>query len=412
MPDRSLNLTDLLGPVDREQFFASYWERRPLVVRRGQPDRYAQLLTLDDIDRLLFAQEQRYPSVRLAKVGASFPRSSFTEDIAWGGSSFDGVIRPDALLAEYRNGATIIVDALHRAWKPLALLCKHIEAELNHPTQVNIYLTPPGAQGFGQHYDTHDAFILQTAGHKHWRIYESPLHLPLPSQPWDPARYPVGELIEEVNLQQGDLIYIPRGFVHEAMTSDAQSLHVTLGVNAYTWMDVFAELLARCRQDARFRESLPVGFGSPDGTSLDGTSPDGATPAMQARLAELATALAGMAGVEGLFARLDERFVDSRRPLLDGQIAAADRLAAVDRHTMLRRHPHIVFRLRADGDAVRLRFHGKELRFPAYVEPALRHIAEQPEVRVAALPGDLDDDGMLVLARRLVREGFLWPADV
>lgn len=406
MPDRSLNLTDLLGPVDRDQFFATYWERRPLVVRRGQSDHYAQLLTLEDIDRLLFAQEQRYPSVRLAKVGASFPRSSFTEDIPWGGSSFDGVIRSDALLAEYRAGATIIVDALHRAWKPLALLCKHLEAELNHPTQVNIYLTPPGAQGFGQHYDTHDAFILQTAGHKHWRIYEAPLRLPLPSQPWDPARYPVGELIEEVDLQQGDLIYIPRGFVHEAMTSDAQSLHVTLGINAYTWMDVFAELLNRCRQDARFRESLPVGFGD-----LDGTSPDGTAPAMQAKLAELATALAGIAGPEDLFARLDERFVDSRRPLLEGRIAAADRLAAIDRDTVLRRPPHVVFRLRADDHAVRLRFHGKELRFPAFVEPALRYIAEHLELSVGALPGDLDDDGKLVLARRLVREGFLWPAD-
>src|SRR3712207_7319840 len=39
-----------------------------------------------------------------------------------------------------------------------------------------------------------------------------------------------------------------------------------------------------------------------------------------------------------------------------------------------------VFRLHADGDAVRLRFHGKELRFPAFVEPALRFIAEHPEL--------------------------------
>ena len=196
MPDHAFGLTDLLGPVDREAFFATHWERRPLVVRRGRPEHYAGLLTLEDVDRLLFAQEQRYPSVRLAKVGASFPRASFTEDIPWGGSSFDGVIRTDVLLAEYRAGATIIVDALHRAWKPITLLCKRLEAELNHPTQVNIYLTPPDAQGFGQHYDTHDAFILQIAGRKHWRIYEAPLHLPLPSQPWDPNTYSVGELIE------------------------------------------------------------------------------------------------------------------------------------------------------------------------------------------------------------------------
>ena len=405
MPDHAFGLTELLGPVDRDEFFATSWEQQPLVVRRGRPDHYARLLTLEDIDRLLFAQEQRYPSVRLAKVSSSFPSSSFTETIPWGGSSFDGVVRTDRLLAEYRAGATIIVDALHRAWKPITLLCKNLEAELNHPTQVNIYLTPPAAQGFGQHYDTHDAFILQIAGGKHWRIYESALRLPLSSQPWDPTRYEVGPLIEEVDLEPGDLIYIPRGFVHEAMTSDTQSLHVTLGINAYTWMDVFAEALNRCRQDARFRESLPVGF----------SGPDGAAPAMeatmQATFAELATAFAEIAGVNELFARLDERFVDSRRPLLDGQIAAADRLAAIDGDTLLRRPAHVVFRLHADADGVRLRFQGKELRFPVFVEPALRRIAEQAEFRIGALPDDLDEDGKLVLARRLVREGFLWPAD-
>lgn len=397
----SLRLVELLGPIARDAFFDTYWERRPLVVHRGAADYYRSVLTLEDVDRLLFAHEQRYPAVRLAKVGAKFPPSGFSEDIPWGGGTFSGVIQPDALLAEYRNGATIIVDALHRTWQPISLLCKRLEVELNHPTQVNIYLTPANAQGFGQHYDTHDAFILQIAGHKHWRIYESPIELPLSSQPWDPDRYAVGELIEEVDLRPGDLIYIPRGFVHEAMTSDTQSLHVTLGISAYTWMDVFAEALSRCRRDPRFRASLPVGFGSLDG----------AAGAMQARFEELTRALGEVASAEELLATLDERFVNSRRPVLEGQIAAADRLAALSPETVVRRPSHIVFRLDSDGERVRLRFHGKELGFPAFVEPALRHACEQAEFRILALPGELDDASKVVLVRRLAREGFLWPVE-
>lgn len=394
-----LRLAELLGPIGRDAFFADFWERRPLVLHRWAPDFYRSVLTLEDIDRLLFAQEQRYPAVRLAKVGATFAPSGFSEDIPWGGSTFTGVIQPDALLAEYRNGATIIVDALHRTWQPIGLLCKRLEVELNHPTQVNIYLTPANAQGFGRHYDTHDAFILQIAGHKHWRIYESPIELPLGSQPWDPERYGIGELLEEVDLRPGDLIYIPRGFVHEAMTSDTQSLHVTLGISAYTWMDVFAEALNRCRADARFRASLPVGFGGRDG----------AASTMQARLAELVRALGEVASAKELFAALDERFVDSRRPVLAGQIAASDRLAALTSETLVRRPSHVVFRLRSDDEAVRLRFQGKELRLPAFVEPVLRFACERAEFRIGALPDVLDEPSKVVLARRLAREGFLWP---
>lgn len=399
MPLHTYNLADLLGDVNHEQFFGTYWEQRPLVLHRGQPGYYASILTLDDIDRLLFSQEQRYPAVRLAKVGSKFSPSSFSEDISWGGSSFTGVIQPDRLLAEYRDGATIIVDALHRTWKPLTLLCKQLEVELNHPTQVNIYLTPANAQGFGQHYDTHDAFILQIAGRKHWRIYESPLHLPLSSQPWDPDKYAIGELIEEVDLEPGDLIYLPRGFVHEAMTSDTQSLHVTLGISAYTWMDVFAEALDRCRSDERFRDSLPVGFGGPNGVA-----------GMQGRFEELASALAGVATAEDLLRRLDDRFVDSRRPLLEGQIAASERLDRLTAESVVHRPDHIAFRMEQHDEVVSLRFNGKQLSFPALVEPSLRFIAERNELRIGSLPDELDDDSKLVLVRRLAREGFLWPA--
>ncbi len=397
MTDDPFSLAELLTPIDKDEFLATSWERRPLVVARGRPDYYAGVLTLDDVDQLLFTRELHYPAVRLAKVGASFSPASFTENVAWGSRTFDGVIRADTLLAEYRAGATIIVDALHRTWKPLTLLCRSLEAELNHPTQVNIYLTPANAQGFGQHYDTHDAFILQIFGQKHWRIYDAPLQLPLGSQPYDSSKHPTGELIAEVTLAPGDLIYIPRGYVHEATTSGSPSLHVTLGILAYTWMDVFSEALLRCREDPRFRMSLPPGFGGA-----------GRAAAMAEQFETLARRLAEIAPLGDLLGQLDERFVGSRRPQLEGQIATADRLADLSGGSVVRRPPYLIFRLRAAEDGVTLLFHGKRLTFPAFVEPALRYIADTPELTVSSLPDELTDESKLVLVRRLVREGFLW----
>ena len=37
---------------------------------------------------------------------------------------------------------------------------------------TNMYLTPPGTQGFAPHYDDVEVFILQLEGKKHWRVYE------------------------------------------------------------------------------------------------------------------------------------------------------------------------------------------------------------------------------------------------
>src|SRR6185295_12103641 len=101
----------------------------------------------------------------------------------------------------------------------------------------------PGAQGFSAHYDTHDVFILQAAGSKHWRLYGSSVQLPLASTPYPYPGPDAGKPSADFVLRAGDVLYIPRGHVHDALTSDSISLHVTLGINVYTWADLFMEAL-------------------------------------------------------------------------------------------------------------------------------------------------------------------------
>jgi hypothetical protein len=48
----------------------------------------------------------------------------------------------------------------------------------------------------------------------------------------------------------------------------------------------------------------------------------------------------------------------------------------------------------------------RELRMPAFVEPAMQIIAAGEVVTVGELPG-LDEAGTLVLVRRLIREGLI-----
>jgi ribosomal protein L16 Arg81 hydroxylase len=125
---------------------------------------------------------------------------------------------------------------------------------------ANIYVTPGNAIGFSPHYDTHEVSVLQIAGSKHWRIYPPPLPLPHRSQPFDPRSYAASFPAVELDLGPGDLLYLPRGFVHTTTTSESSSVHVTLGVTVYTWVELLTEWVHSSRHSRSFRTALPPGF--------------------------------------------------------------------------------------------------------------------------------------------------------
>ena len=115
-------------------------------------------------------------------------------------------------------------------------------------------------RGFKTHYDAHDVFVLQAEGSKHWRLYRGPIHLPLPGQAYSQEVEP-GELVAELDLHPGDLIYIPRGFMHDAVAVDSTSLHLTLGVLSVTWAAVVLQAAeSAIEADARFREGSRLGL--------------------------------------------------------------------------------------------------------------------------------------------------------
>jgi ribosomal protein L16 Arg81 hydroxylase len=398
MDSKELGLDWLLRPTAPEAFFADYWEKRPLTLLRGDETYFRQVLTLADMDHILASHDLRYPSVQLVKDSAPLPPPQYTTEVDVKGVPVGGVVDPVKLFAAYQQGATVILDHLHRSWAPLARLCASLERSLSHPTQTNVYLTPPGARGFSPHYDTHDVFILQTAGAKRWRLYGAPVQLPLPNNPYPYPGPDQGPPTADFVLRAGDVLYLPRGHVHDAVTSDSVSLHVTVGINTYTWADVFMEALgALCQRDVRFRRALPVGF-----------AVDGKTAAQaRAECASLVRALAedGLPVAEMADA-LAERFIMTRPPLLDGHLSG---LAGARRLTPRSRvcKRAWLYRLTIRGETVHLLCHGKGLTFPRALEPTLHFILGTEAFEVAALPGPLNEEAKVGLVQRLIEEGVL-----
>jgi hypothetical protein len=293
------------------------------------------------------------------------------------------------VLAEFEAGATIVLQGLHLSWEALAVFCRSLEQELAHPAQANAYFTPRDSKGLPVHHDTHEVFSLQVAGEKRWLVYE-PLHeLPLKNQRYKPEMGEPGELAHDVTLQAGDALYLPRGWLHEAVTSDTDSLHITVGINVYTWIDAFKAALRECEDDAAFRRE-PAGEGAE----------------------ELLERLRLRLGAEDVLRRRREKLLQTRRPILAGQLGQLRALDDCTLQTLVERRPTVIADLHTDGD-VTLAFEGKEMNFPAAAGQALEAAAAADEpFRVADLPGDLDEESRLVLVRRLVREGFLRLSEV
>jgi len=103
-------------------------------------------------------------------------------------------------------------------------------------------------------------------GSKRWRLYAPDDNADL--LPHDSSRdfqeEELGKLLLDVTLHPGDLLYMPRGCIHQAQAlPDAHSLHLTVSANQHcSWTDLFELSLPRALQLAAdecigLRRSLP-----------------------------------------------------------------------------------------------------------------------------------------------------------
>jgi len=231
------------------------------------PRSFDDLFSADAVDELVSGRGLRTPFLRMAKEGTTLEDRSFTRGGGIGAAIADQA-SDDAVLQHFADGATLVLQGLHRTWRPVVDFSQSLAAELGHPVQVNAYVTPPGNTGFSDHYDVHDVFVLQVAGEKRWRI-RPPVHeLPLRDEPWTAHRAAVEEaaraapLIEET-FAPGDCLYLPRGYLHSATALGGTSIHLTIGVHAWTRRHVADELVraavARASRATQLREALPLG---------------------------------------------------------------------------------------------------------------------------------------------------------
>lgn len=365
---------------DAQTFVDKVWASR-IHVHQADAEALVGMLSLADVDQLLTTSGLRTPALRVVKDASICPASSFTRSATIAGSPLSGLVDARKALAMYDEGATLVLQGLHRYWPPLTTLTRQLELTLGHPCQANAYLTPPGSQGFARHSDTHDVFVFQTHGHKQWEVVED------------------GQ-VREVVLEPGLSMYLPTGTPHSARSQDRASLHVTIGINRLTWRDLLQRQAERLLAGEEYDAPLPAGFL---------TEPGRLATELADRLARHGELLAAL-DPAAVAADVADDFLTGRAPALGGGLLDRAQLPALDDDTVLDHRPTAACVLRAgsrDDARLRVLLGDRELRMPAELADAMAFVRDHPRFTVGELSTWLDAESRLVLSRRLVREGLL-----
>jgi hypothetical protein len=391
--------------VPDDEFTAKYWGQAPLLSR--PPGGFADLFGTDAVDDLLSTHGLRTPFVRVARDGKVLPATSFAGSGGAGAEISDQVL-DEKVLGLLADGATIVLQGLHRTWAPLVDLGARLHHDLGHPVQINAYVTPAGNRGFATHYDTHDVFVLQIAGRKRWTIHPPVMADPLPLQPWGGRADEVsaaasGPAAIDRVFTPGDALYLPRGWLHSAEAVGELSVHLTIGIRTVTRYALVEELLQMAVGSPSLRASLPFG--------MDVADPDAVSSELTATVAALRDWLDRVDPAE-VAARMRRRFWPGDRPAPLRPLAQAAFAAGLDGDSLVTVRPGLHWRLEHDGPAtVTLRtFDDRTLTMPSGCVPALEWLLAGPVRRVADTPGLDEVADALVLTRRLLREAVLVPA--
>ena len=296
----------LLQPsyISKATFYTKYFEKLPLHVhgstnstvdgtnQQQHRHRYDQIFGLADLREMIQKHTLHY--------GTDLNVTRYEKS-----KESDGLYRRVTLDKKKKNGtgdsiydvvkSDEIWDLYHHQKCTIRLLCPQqyndtihallslLEHEFHCMVGANIYCTPPNsAQGFAPHYDDIDAYIVQLEGYKRWKVYQ-PIqgHERLPrasSRDYTTQDLMHIEPVLDIVLGPGDLLYMPRGWIHQACTipmddnnnsnDQPHSLHLTIStMQQWAWADYMEILLPEALQSTiqsstttLLREGLPNGF--------------------------------------------------------------------------------------------------------------------------------------------------------
>jgi ribosomal protein L16 Arg81 hydroxylase len=327
--------------------------------------------------------------------------------ISTGGDAFS---TSDARLVQKhaKAGATIILENIDNTNGPLRNFLNAFSDEICTSTRINLYLSFPGKQGYDIHYDTHDFFILQIEGCKEWHVYPPTVTSPLFFQKTHGDAKPTQtEMYLQCTMHKGDVLYVPTGHWHDAISVDQPSLHLTLAMFTPTGVDFLNWFVDELRDDSEIRRTLPF--------VLKTELPDTNEPVEKVRQAldEIIRLVKVKLSNQSLESDFRRYLVAKRKNRIP--FSFPDQFLALPLAGQYRRVPHSTLLQRNGQDELELLYAGKIARFKSHSKELLDFVLSRDFFSMSELMehrGSLTREEVGKIVSLLTNEGLIVSADV
>jgi hypothetical protein len=256
-----MEFADLVAPRGADRFMAEIYGRRPLHIPAA--DRPAQPPPLDwpRFNALLGVRSHWTPGhIELILNGRKVGEDLYLD----AAETLGGRVRradPAKVGLFLAMGASFVGNSIEDISPEARAVTAALAAQFSGRAGANLYCSTRGIPAFPSHCDPHEVFAVQCEGEKAWNIYANRAASPVDTLEGPDAQAIIdavkGPVAMKVTMRPGDLLYIPRGFYHDALASSDASLHVTFSVAPLTGRILFALLEELAAGHEAFREYLP-----------------------------------------------------------------------------------------------------------------------------------------------------------
>ena len=241
----------LISPLTREEFLGKYWGKS-FARLNGPGGRFASILSWDQLNAMLEYHRLGPQQIELVHDGKPVDRKRFFEFPAGRAPR----LKSAGLVSALSEGATLVVDNVDALVPSVRQIAEAVEHVLRASTTVNLYAGWRTQKGFDLHWDEQDTLILQVSGRKQWKVYQPTREHPLEHDA-ETAPAPTAPPVWDSVLEDGDALYLPRGWWHVATPLNEPSLHLTVTIVPANGLDLMRWMAERLKRHTEVRQNVP-----------------------------------------------------------------------------------------------------------------------------------------------------------
>jgi len=258
------SFSDLIYPISEDEFFTDYHLKKHIHIKAEDKNKLRSVMSWSKLNEILNMNAFWAPSnLKLFLDTKPIGANDYCDAV--GGSGEEILFRPNPQKVNHwlSRGASIVADDVDTLSSGLRNAANILEERLSGKVQSNLYCSWKQHQAFPVHMDSHDVFALHVEGQKVWRIYKGKIDEPINHPMFNEinaqnTRDHAGDVLEEIVLNPGDVLYIPRGVFHDALASSEGCIHLSFGVTHIIGYDVLSLLFNKALSDPLFRRNMPM----------------------------------------------------------------------------------------------------------------------------------------------------------